>query len=409
MRKLASRTRGSASRRVSTGLSLVLLAAAISASCSGDGEETVGTARPCDGALKDKCGGECSGLAPCPAGTYCGSDGKCTADCTFGGSECKQGKLCASNGSCVDTLIGDGGNPPSDAAIDGCIKAAIEFEKQVPTVVLLIDQSGSMTQNFGGGNRWNVLRDALMNSTTGIVKLLENEVRFGLALYTGDGGANCPQITQVPMALGNYAAIKTVYDAATPKDETPTGESIDEVVKLLLPYAEPGPKVIVLATDGEPDTCAVPNPQTGQAEAIAAAQAAHQQGIETHIISVGNQVSLGHLQDMANAGKGVPVGGSQNEPYYQALDQQALYDAFQTIINGVRSCVLELNGSVDPADASSGKITLDGKALGYEDPDGWKLKSPNEIELLGAACDAIKEGDHTITVDFPCGVFQPPA
>jgi hypothetical protein len=165
----------------------------------------------------------------------------------------------------------------------------------------------------------------------------------------------------------------------------------------------------VLATDGEPDTCAVPNPQNGQPEAIKAAQDAYAKGIETYIISVGDQVSLGHLQDMANAGKGVPVGGSQNEPYYQALDQQALYDAFQTIINGVRSCVLKLNGTVDPANASKGQVTLDGKPLGYEDPDGWKLNNPSEIELLGTACDAIKEGDHSLTINFPCGVFQPPA
>lgn len=404
MKEWTSRRGGRVSKRVCAGLVFTLLCALSIASCSEDGEENL--VSPCS-ALGDKCGGACSDLSPCPSGTYCGTDGTCTAECTLGGSECKDGKQCNPNGRCVDGLIADGGEYDGPLG-DGCIQDKVVFEKQIPTVVLLIDQSGSMTQNFGGGDRWNVLRNALMNSSTGIVKLLESEVRFGLALYTGNSN-NCPDLTEVPVALNNFNAIDAVYSTAQPEDETPTGESIDQVVTTLGPYAEPGPKVIVLATDGEPDTCAVPNPQNGQPEAIQAAQAAYAAGIETYIISVGDQVSLGHLQDMANAGKGVAVGGSQNEPYYQALDQQALYDAFQTIINGVRSCVLKLNGTVDPANASKGQVTLDGKPLGYEDPDGWKLNSPSEIELLGAACDLIKEGDHSLTINFPCGVFQPPA
>jgi hypothetical protein len=176
---------------------------------------------------------------------------------------------------------------------------------------------------------------------------------------------------------------------------------------MLVPYNEPGPKVIVLATDGEPDTCAVPNPQNGQPESIQAAQNAYAQGIETHVISVGADVSLGHLQDMANAGSGLPIGGSQNAPYYLANNQQQLYDAFDTIINGVRSCVLTLNGEVDMERASEGKVFLDGSELGYEDPDGWRLNSASEIEILGSACDTIKDGDHTLTADFPCGSVIP--
>jgi hypothetical protein len=390
------------SRRLASVAAFGLVSVLAAASCSDSGEESL--VDPCE---KLECGGACSAIDPCPTGTFCAPDGKCTAECTLGGSECPDGKVCSVTGRCEDSLIGDGGTFDGPFG-DGCINEKITFEKQIPTVVLLIDQSGSMTENFGGGNRWDVLYDALMNQSTGIVKLLENEVRFGLALYTGTDN-ECPKLTEVTMALGNYNAIDAVYGQAAPDSETPTGESIDAVVTTLVPYTEPGPKVIVLATDGEPDTCAVPNPQNGQPEAVAAAQNAHAQGIETYIISVGATVSVGHMQDMANAGKGVPVGGSQNEPYYQALDQQALYDAFQTIIYGVRPCTLQLNGTVDPSKAGQGSVSLDGNPLGYNDPDGWKLNSPSEIELVGAACDAIKEGDHSIDINFPCGVFQPPS
>jgi hypothetical protein len=175
-----------------------------------------------------------------------------------------------------------------------------------------------------------------------------------------------------------------------------------------VPYAEPGPKVIVLATDGEPDTCAQPNPQNGQPESIAAAQAAFGKGIETYVISVGSGVSLNHLQDMANAGKGLTVGGSQNATYYQANNQASLVSAFNEIIYGVRSCVFTLDGKVDAAEAGKGVVTLDGKALGYNDPNGWKLNPPSEVELVGTACSAIKSGDHKVAIDFPCGVYSPP-
>ena len=405
------------SSRRSRGLSAKLFAGAVvgwaallgAASCGDSIDESL--VSPC-AELGNKCGGSCTGVGDCPAGTHC-SEGKCTAECTPGKSHCNAGEICdGATGRCT-ILIGDGGGGtgPGDGAVgDGCINAKITFEKQIPTVVLLIDQSGSMTESFGGGTRWSVVHSALMDPTTGIVKLLENEVRFGLALYTGDGGNGvCPTLTEVSTSLGNYAAIKTVYDAAQPENETPTGESIDEVVTTLVPYPEPGPKVIVLATDGEPDTCAVPNPQNGQPEAVKAAQDAFAAGIETYVISVGNGISLNHLQDMANAGKGTPVGGSQNEPYYQALDQQALYDAFQTIIYGVRPCKLKLNGTVDPANAGQGQVWLDGKPLGHNDPNGWKLNGNDEIELLGTACDAIKSGDHEIQIQFPCGIFQPPS
>lgn len=379
-------------------------------SCSGDAEENL--VKPCETTLKDVCGTACKNDSECPLSVYCGSEGKCTADCTPEGKQCSNGRVCDPTGRCVVgiSIDGGGGSGADGGVADGCVKLDVTFEKKIPTVVLLIDQSGSMTESFGNSNRWDTVRDALMNAQTGIVKTLENEVRFGLALYTsnnGSAGGTCPLLTEVNVSLGNYLAIKNVYDQAQPEDETPTGESIDAVATKLAPFAEPGPKVIVLATDGEPDTCAVPNPQNGQPEAVQAAQNAYAKGIETYVISVGQGISLNHLQDMANAGKGLAVGGGTNAPYYQANDQPGLVKAFNEIIYGVRPCTFKLNGQVDPKEAGKGTVTVDGKPLGFEDPDGWKFNPPDEVELLGSACTTIKQGDHKVTIDFPCGVFVP--
>jgi hypothetical protein len=131
-------------------------------------------------------------------------------------------------------------------------------------------------------------------------------------------------------------------------------------------------------------------------------------GIETYIISVGDEVGLPHLQDMANAGLGLEVGGSNNAQFWQALEQDALYDAFDTIINGVRDCVFTLDGNVVPGYEDQGTVTLDGKTLPKDDPNGWKLNGSNEVQLTGTACETIQDGQHDLTIEFPCGGYEPP-
>jgi hypothetical protein len=396
-------------------LSLAAALGALGASC-GKEPATQGTG-PCDTVYAGQCGASCSYDLDCPAGLYCGG-GACTADCAPGVA-CPGDQVCTDNGHCSggDGAGGAGGSlfTGSGGAGQGggsaCPDVDVTFKKQTPTVLLLLDQSGSMTAAFPGStNRWQAMYDSLMDPQTGVVKALENEVRFGLALYTySDGGPVCPVLTEVDISLGNHAAIDAVFSQAQPVEDTPTGDSIDAVVPQLLAYPEEGPKVIVLATDGEPDTCEVPDPQTpaAQDESIAAAQNAYNQGLPTYVISVGPETSQQHLQDLANAGAGLPVGGAQNATFYLALDQSALFNAFQDIINGVRSCVIDLDGSLTPEDAAEGHVILDGQELPFNDPNGWSFTPPDKVELQGTACEAIQSGDHELTVTFPCGIVTP--
>jgi hypothetical protein len=246
-----------------------------------------------------------------------------------------------------------------------------------------------------------------------VISTLENEVRFGLTLYTSNGGnagGECPVLQSVPVALGNFNAIAALMRANGPAGDTPTAESIDAVAADLAPYPANGPKIIALATDGNPDTCVDPDAHDAASQqlSVEAVQRAHAAGIETYYIVVGPDVSLPHAQQMANAGKGLPPNGMMNAPYFRALSQQELIDAFTQIIGGVRGCVLRMSGSVDPADACRGTVTLDGSPLGCNDPNGWRLNSASEIELLGTSCEAIKSGNHDVRIRFPCGVVTPP-
>ncbi|RME26816.1 MAG: VWA domain-containing protein [Deltaproteobacteria bacterium] len=382
---------------------LPIIIAMILAGCSSDsGGQADGSGIPdlCKEAGFDdpNCGQPCTLSEDCGPNLYCGSDGKCRADCTAGGDECGPDSLCIDHGRCSEK----------------CAGVSVNLERVNPTVMLLIDQSGSMNEDFGGMTRWEAVQKALVDPSDGVVFSLEDEILFGAALYTSHGGfsgGECPILTTVAPSLNNASAIASLIGSNGPDGDTPTGESIGAVVDYLagLPPDSITPlRIIVLATDGEPDTCEEPNPQNGQEESVAAAQAAFAAGVKTFVLSVGTDVAASHLQDMANAGAGLPVGGPENAPYYVADSPAALRDAFSEIAQGSRSCIFALDGRVEPMSyAEYGKVTLNGRDLAYGDPDGWQLDDPSTLRLLGSACQEYLDSESpTLDASFPCGAFE---
>jgi hypothetical protein len=292
----------------------------------------------------------------------------------------------------------------------------LTLSKVIPTVVMLVDQSGSMTTAFGNGTRWTVLRDSLMNPDGGIVKTLENDVRFGLALFTWDGKhsiTTCPEVTTVGVALGNYAAINSVYQDAAPIDNTPTGDSLLKVAGItdggfvdggLVLMQSDGPKAIIIATDGDPDSCASKgtNDNASQQFTVNAAALVYDAGVKVYDVAVSSTLNAQKQQQVANAGVGLdPDAG--DAAVYRADDQQTLIDAFTTIITSTRSCSFTMNGTINPGQESRGTLTLNNVPLVFNDPNGWKLTSPSTIELVGNACTTVKTtADAMLSARFPC-------
>ena len=397
----------------------------VSVAC-GSASDSVFGSSPCDTVYKSQCGGSCSIDENCPSGLHCGGDGKCTAECVDD-SSCSNGLHCSARGRCgTDTnglltgdggVVGDGSNTVSDAA---CVDVNLTLTKVIPTVIMLVDQSSSMNDPIGAGGtpaRWPTLRNALMNPDGGIIKTLENDVRFGLALYTWNGSHNistCPEVTSVGVSLGNYNAMNTVYQAAVPIDNTPTGDSILKVAGILgdggivdgglASMASTGPKLIVIATDGDPDSCATNgnNNATAQNITIAAAQKAYDAGIKVYDVAVSSTLNATKQQQVANAGVGLDP-NTGDAAVYRADDQATLINAFKTIITSARSCSFALNGTVQSGKESSGTVTLNGTPLGYNDPNGWTLVDPSTIMIQGNACNIVKTTtDATLTAKFPC-------
>jgi len=324
-------------------------------------------------------------------------------------------------------------------SMPGCNDINVGFEKIIPTVLLLVDESGSMSDNKyptgGTQTRWRVLHDALL-ADGGLVQKLSADVRFGFIGYTGDGtAATCPILARTnifPIAMGTTAltAVRGVYPEERPnlpyQGDTPTGAALRAATKALTDFTEPGPKYVVLATDGDPDTCARPNPQCGQEEAITAAQDAYAAGIGTFVIGISDDVASWHLQQMANAGKGLDVAPpdagfyntctrdpavapryaaaapAQNAKFYKPADGAELAQALAAILNSARTCTFTLQGKVTVGKESLGRVRLDGMDLGYQMPDGWRLTDPQTIEILGASCDKIKSTSKLLQVSFPC-------
>jgi hypothetical protein len=243
--------------------------------------------------------------------------------------------------------------------------------------------------------------------TSGVVRQLQDKARFGLSLYSAaDGNPTCPILKTVAPAMSNFDAINSTYTAHSPLEDTPTGASLTAMIPILEAVTEPGPKIVVLATDGEPDTCAVKDPDgrpEARQESIAAAQAAQTAGIDTYVISVGDAVAQAHLQDMANAGVGLPIGGTQAAPFFRALSPQELINAFNAIVSGVRSCNFALDRTIAPADVPTGTVTLDGAPLQHG-TDWEVLEDGQTLELRGAACEQLMAGgNHVVEAEFECG------
>jgi hypothetical protein len=370
----------------------------------------------------------------CELGTHC-LNGACFAQCTAT-EGCNDNHTCNSRGRCVPDLATGGTGGTGNAGGNACQSVSITPTRSIPNVMFLVDQSGSMTSSFGGGeNRWQAAHSAI-NAI--VSNPLDDIVRFGLTTYTSrngfQNGRDCPRLpTQIDFELDNSDSFANdnLYPYNYPSadgEDTPTGDSIDALVSLIQASPPPndGPTIIVLATDGLPDSCECadswPNevdtadnyceagpPVDPRIEAVMAAEAAHAAGIDVLPLWVGDlddnpqDPTRSHMQDVADAG----VGGTGT--VWVGDDPASLSSAFQTIISDSISCDVQMDKRFDDKNKAceEGDVRLDGTPLSCSDTNGWRVKPgvDDVIELVGATCDTFKSGDVNFSASFPCGAI----
>jgi hypothetical protein len=382
---------------------LALGFALLTAACGGKSFESLCTTQvPAPAGCNTACDPAPGATNSCPSGYHCAADGKCDLVCTATGNECGNGYSCTTDGYCQNT----GNNPPPPDS--NCPAVHVTATPTTPSIQLLIDDSGSMANNFadrrpqnGDPVKYTTVRSALVGPA-GVITQLEQSVYFGASLMTDD--AVCPRLYSVPRAKANKGAIDTLIGSRAPAGNTPSPPSIDKVVADFAANPPPtgSPPVIVFATDGLPNACGDPNADT-RAQSVAAAANAYKAGIRLYILGVGTIAGAAqHLQDMANAGAGVKP-GQPNAKAYTALSPAELSAAFAEIIGGVVSCDLTLNGHVDPANAASGTVTVNGNTLNQG--TDWTLDNDGlHIHILGAACATLKGlANPVVDASFSCG------
>lgn len=394
-----------------------------------------------------------------------------------GGSESGQGGSSSSAGG--TTAIATGGRiefanagrggavvllPPDlggGGAAPVCSELSVVPTPVVPTVLVLVDNSSSMFEkdqsNPAAISPWDLLYGTLM-AEDGPIKTLESEVRFGFTSFKGANMAQmdevdpaCATLTSVPYEFGNFDAIKSVYDELGAewmpgiKWETPTGHALARAAAALDEYAAmpEGPKSILLVTDGNPNTCQIIDPQCGQDLSIQAVQDAYALGIRTFVVGIGEVIvgNVGcdptwgrcgpdHLQDIANAGVGLPVtpppetfvwqscadaygrelqgtydatGMPGEAPFYTATTAAELTQAIEELLKAVLTCTFEMDVRITGNPALGSVLVGSAKQpVTYNDADGWKLEDNRyQVTLQGAACELFM-AEQTVDISFPC-------
>jgi hypothetical protein len=303
-------------------------------------------------------------------------------------------------------LAGAPGMPPP-----ACEAVTVSIDELRPALTLVVDQSLSMSfhypDNESPASRWSLVGDALFDPTFGVVKPFEASVRFGIAFFTSRFGM-CPILNEVPAKVRNYAALNSLYRGLAPDGDTPTGDALQQVVTELQQSPSQGLQSILLVTDGNPDTCAQPNPDEGQPQAVAAAQRAFAAGIDLYVLGISNGIADEKLQQLANAGKGRPidrvwgVDADAAEPFQASGNVLGLAQQFTDILNRIPLCEVRLNRDVAALEVSNAKVLLDGQPLPYSITDGYAMRDPRHLVIVGKACEAIKAGGRQLSVRIAC-------
>ena len=302
-----------------------------------------------------------------------------------------------------------GGAPMMPAPV--CEAVTVALDELRPALTLVVDQSLSMRFRYPNdespATRWSLVGDALFDPVNGVVKRFEASVRFGIAFFTSFRG-NCPILNQVQAQTRNYEALNRLYRSLSPSGDTPTGDALQSVVSDLEKTPSLGPRSILLVTDGNPDTCLQMNPDEGQPEAVAAAQRSHEAGIDLYVLGISNGIAGQNLQQLANAGLGRPIdlvwgvdpGAAQ--PFQASDNVLGLTVQLSELLNRIPLCEVRLQRDVQLAEASSGQVLLDGQRLSYGAADGYVLRDPRHLAVVGKACDAIKAGKRQLSVRISC-------
>ena len=307
---------------------------------------------------------------------------------------------------------GGGGNAgntgPAPTGDANCGSVTSNTSHMPADVLLVLDRSGSMDysttsdQNCNGSANCTARWPALTTAVDATLTATAGSISWGLKLYSSPGGSNCTVNSgvEVQISSSSVPAIQSQIANVTPSNNTPTAQAIQAATAYLQKVNDPNNKVILLATDGEPN-CA-PGGQSGTANVqgtVDAITAARSAGFLVYVIGIGP--SVGNLDNFAQAG------GTSH--YYPASSPEDLTAAFAAISQAVTTCTF--TAPTPPPDPNNVAVYLDKNYIPKDAANGWSFGSNNQtIVLNGSSCDKITSGAASnVQILFGCpGDTQPP-
>lgn len=368
-------------------------------------------------------------LAACSAsGGGFGVDGPDGSGNGPGNGSTGQGSSSNSGGGSLQ-LGGNVGQADGGSTDTGCASESREA-RAVPTdLMVLVDQSGSMTLE---GNRWDPTATALkaffQNPTfDGLGVGLQY---FPLGAATTEDPAIClaPNYVMPDVPIGalpdNSGALVASVDAhhftsadgdAPAHWGTPTRPAVEGTLQYLASYQAQHPDrrlFLLLATDGLPSKLCTGNDIDGIATVLAAA-AALNPPLQTFVIGIGEIARLNTLAMAGGTGNAafiVDAVGTQTESQFSA--------ALEAIRHTALPCEFTIpdapTGHIDPGrvnvdlTSDSGKVTFPKVAAGtacVAGEPGWyydKDVAPTQVIMCPSACDTLKQGNAKIDIVFGC-------
>ncbi len=322
-------------------------------------------------------------------------------------------KLDGSAGSGGGTSGSSGSLPTGDS---NCGAVPSNTQHLPADVLLVLDRSGSMNESMAeecycdpklasGGikacadtanctTRWSAVTSALSTtlSSTGANA-------WGLKLFSSTGsGCTVNRGVEVGVAANSLATIQSRISGTSPGGNTPTAQAVDAATTYLKGVTDPNNKVILLATDGEPN-CAQSGSSTPNVPAtVDAITAAKTAGFPVYVIGIGP--SVGNLDNFAQAG------GTQK--YYPATSPADLASALVAISTAVTTCTF--TSPTAPPDPNNVAVYLDKKLVTKDPANGWSFGANDRTIILnGSSCDAVTSGTATsVVILFGCPGIDPP-
>jgi hypothetical protein len=327
---------------------------------------------------------------------------------------CHRGDPEGTGGSDADSANATTTTGFSSDGADICGNEYHDALSKYPLIYFVLDRSGSMSDLEDGVTRYEKVRLATLE----LVDSLGALVRVGLTLYPSPNaglGSECLAGEEVYSPKVNPGSqFENALDVE-PIGGTPTAATLQAVRPHL--SNQPAPKVVILATDGAPncnsaltcgaDSCIVNiagqcpianccEPPEGVVEncldyaaTLDAIDALVAEGTNVYVVGIpGSELFGTALNGMALHGN-VPLTNA-DQYYYKVDDLDGLAEVFKGIARELVSCTFDLTDP--PEEQGLTNVYFDGNVVYLDPENGWTWVDGDTVELVGAACESLKDG-----------------